>query len=91
MPSNTTPTASITKDKTRPEAALVLLHIGFSDEKRSISVFIYDYGRGFDVEETLTKKDPLGAYGLMLCANAAKSMADPFISNHKSAWEPGST
>lgn len=51
--------------KKHGEASLVRLHMGFSDGKRSISVFIDDDGRGFDVEETLSRKDPLGGYGLV--------------------------
>jgi signal transduction histidine kinase len=46
------------------EARSVRLHMEFSDGKRSISLFIEDDGRGFDVRETLSKTDPLSGYGL---------------------------
>ena len=46
------------------EAELVRLQMGFSDGNRSISLVIEDDGRGFDVEEILSEKDPLSGYGL---------------------------
>jgi PAS domain S-box-containing protein len=46
-------------------AAMIRLHLGFTDGKRSVSLSIDDDGRGFDVEETLSKKDPLVGYGLI--------------------------
>jgi PAS domain S-box-containing protein len=46
------------------EASSVRLQMGFSDGNRSISLLIEDDGRGFDVEEILSEKDPLSGYGL---------------------------
>lgn len=46
------------------EASAVRLQMGFSDGNRSISLLIEDDGRGFDVEEILSEKDPLSGYGL---------------------------
>jgi signal transduction histidine kinase len=46
------------------EANSVRLQMGFSDGNRSISLFIEDDGRGFDVNEILSEKDPLSGYGL---------------------------
>ena len=46
------------------EASSVRLQIAFSDGRRSISLFIEDNGRGFNVEEVLSEKDPLSGYGL---------------------------
>jgi signal transduction histidine kinase len=46
------------------EARSVRLQMGFSDGNRSISLLIEDDGRGFDVEEILSEKDPLSGYGL---------------------------
>ena len=46
------------------EARTVCLRMAFVDGKKSISLLIEDDGRGFDVEETLSKKDPLSGYGL---------------------------
>jgi len=46
------------------EANSVRLQMGFSDGKRSISLLIEDNGRGFDVKEVLSEKDPLSGYGL---------------------------
>jgi PAS domain S-box-containing protein len=46
------------------EASSVQLQMGFSDGNRSISLLIEDDGRGFDVEEVLSEKDPLSGYGL---------------------------
>jgi PAS domain S-box-containing protein len=46
------------------EARSVNLRMEFADDKRAISLFIEDDGRGFDVEEVLSKKDPLSGYGL---------------------------
>jgi len=56
---------SLNNAEKHSEAALIRLHMGFSDGKRSISVLIDDDGRGFDVEKTLSKKDPLVGYGLI--------------------------
>lgn len=46
------------------EAQSVRLRMTFTDGKRSIRLFIEDDGRGFDVEEVLSSKDPLSGYGL---------------------------
>ena len=46
------------------EANSVHLQMGFSDGKRSISLLIEDDGRGFNVKEILSEKDPLSGYGL---------------------------
>ncbi|MGD8702131.1 MAG: histidine kinase [Desulfosarcina sp.] len=46
------------------EASSVRLQMEFSDGNRSISLLIEDDGRGFDVEEILSEKDPLSGYGL---------------------------
>lgn len=46
------------------EASSVRLHLGFCDGRRSISLFIKDAGRGFDVKAMLSGKDPLIGYGL---------------------------
>ena len=46
------------------EANSVRLQIGFCDGNRSISLFIEDDGRGFDVKDVLSEKDPLSGYGL---------------------------
>jgi signal transduction histidine kinase len=46
------------------ESSSVRLHIRFTDGKRAISLFIEDDGRGFDVTDVLSKKDPLSGYGL---------------------------
>lgn len=47
------------------EANSVRLHMAFTDGNRSISLFIEDDGRGFDVEDVLSQKDPLSGYGLI--------------------------
>jgi PAS domain S-box-containing protein len=46
------------------EASTVHLKICFCDDKHAISVSLQDDGRGFDVNETLSEKDPLSGYGL---------------------------
>jgi signal transduction histidine kinase len=46
------------------EASTVYLTIRFCDDKHAISVSLQDDGRGFDVNETLSEKDPLSGYGL---------------------------
>jgi PAS domain S-box-containing protein len=46
------------------EASSVRLQMGFSDGNRSISLLVEDDGRGFDVEDALSAKDPLSGYGL---------------------------
>jgi signal transduction histidine kinase len=46
------------------EASTVHLKIRFCDDKHAISVSLQDDGRGFDVDETLSEKDPLSGYGL---------------------------
>ena len=54
----------LTNTKKHSEASIVRLHMGLADGKQSISLFIEDNGRGFNVEEALSKKDPLSGYGL---------------------------
>ncbi|BBO66116.1 hypothetical protein DSCA_00460 [Desulfosarcina alkanivorans] len=46
------------------EASSVRLHMKFEDGGHAISLFIEDDGRGFDVAEVLSTKDPLSGYGL---------------------------
>jgi signal transduction histidine kinase len=46
------------------EASTVHLTIRFCDHKHAISVSLQDDGRGFDLNETLSEKDPLSGYGL---------------------------
>ncbi len=46
------------------EADTVRLRINFANAGRSISVLIDDNGRGFDVGEAFSKKDPLSGFGL---------------------------
>ena len=46
------------------EASTIHLTIRFCDDKHAISVSLQDDGRGFDVIETLSEKDPLSGYGL---------------------------
>lgn len=46
------------------DARSVRLHMEFSNRKQSISLFIEDDGKGFDVDEVLARKDPLRGYGL---------------------------
>jgi signal transduction histidine kinase len=55
----------LTNAQKHSEASVVRLHMAFTDNKRSISLFIEDNGRGFNVEETLSLKDPLSGYGLI--------------------------
>jgi len=47
------------------DAGAVRLHMAFSDGKDAISLLIEDDGRGFDVDEVLSEKDPLSGYGLI--------------------------
>ncbi|MFO7714449.1 ATP-binding protein [Desulfosarcina sp.] len=46
------------------DADRVRLQMGFTDGNRSISLLIQDDGRGFDVKEVFSPKDPLSGYGL---------------------------
>jgi len=46
------------------EADHVRLHLRFSEAGEAILLSIEDNGRGFDLEEALTDKDPLSGYGL---------------------------
>ncbi len=46
------------------DATAIHLKLAFTDGGQSISLVIEDDGRGFDVEETLSRKDPLSGYGL---------------------------
>jgi signal transduction histidine kinase len=46
------------------EASTVRLNLYYSNEKRAISVCIHDDGRGFNIDEALSEKDPLSGYGL---------------------------
>ena len=47
------------------EASAIRLKLAFTDGGQSISLIIEDDGRGFNVEETLSRKDPLSGYGLI--------------------------
>ena len=47
------------------DASRVTLHMGFDDGKRAVALFIEDDGRGFNVAEAFSVKDPLGGYGLI--------------------------
>jgi signal transduction histidine kinase len=47
------------------DAGAVRLHMAFSDGKDAISLLIEDDGRGFNVDEVLSQKDPLSGYGLI--------------------------
>ncbi len=46
------------------EAHHIRLQMGYADGGQSISLRIEDDGRGFDVNEVLSEKDPLSGYGL---------------------------
>jgi signal transduction histidine kinase len=46
-------------------AKSVLLHLGFSSDRKTIRVDIEDDGNGFDVSEVLSEKDPMSGYGLV--------------------------
>jgi signal transduction histidine kinase len=50
--------------KKHSEAHSVRLRMKFTDGRKSISLYIEDDGRGFDVKEVLSEKDPLSGYGL---------------------------
>jgi signal transduction histidine kinase len=54
----------LTNAEKHSEANSVRLDMAFSDEKHSISLTIEDDGRGFNVEEAFSEKDPLSGYGL---------------------------
>jgi PAS domain S-box-containing protein len=55
---------SLSNTQKHSEAKSVRLLIGFADGGRSISLSIEDDGRGFDVDEVFSQKDPLSGYGL---------------------------
>jgi len=55
---------SLSNTQKHSEAQSVRLLIGFADGGRSISLIIEDDGRGFDVDEVFSQKDPLSGYGL---------------------------
>ena len=46
------------------DATSVRLHLSPADGSRTLVLVIEDDGRGFDVRETLSEKDPLSGYGL---------------------------
>jgi signal transduction histidine kinase len=46
------------------DATSVRLHLGTADGRRTVALAIEDDGRGFDVLEVLSEKDPLSGYGL---------------------------
>lgn len=54
----------LTNAQKHSEADVVRLHMAFTENKQSISLSIEDNGRGFNVEETFSSKDPLSGYGL---------------------------
>lgn len=56
---------SLTNIQKHSEAKSVLLQMAFTDGKRSISTLIEDDGRGFDVNDVFSDKDPLSGYGLI--------------------------
>lgn len=56
---------SLNNAEKHSEATVVRMHMGYADGKHSIALFIDDNGRGFDVEEALSKKDPFSGYGLI--------------------------
>lgn len=51
--------------KKHGEAASIRLQLGFTDGNRSISLFIQDDGRGFDVEKICAHDNALSGYGLI--------------------------
>ena len=55
----------LTNAEKHSEAESVRLHIGSTDGGRTIYLVIEDDGRGFDVKEVLSEKDPLSGYGLI--------------------------
>jgi len=55
----------LTNTQKHSEAKSVRLQMGFSDGKRFISTLIEDDGRGFNVNEVFTDKDPLSGHGLI--------------------------
>jgi PAS domain S-box-containing protein len=46
------------------EADHIRLQMGYTDGRHAISLRIEDDGRGFDVDDVLSRKDPLSGYGL---------------------------
>jgi signal transduction histidine kinase len=56
---------SLSNAEKHSEAHHVRLHMGSCDGGRSIALLIKDDGRGFDVTEVLSGKDPLSGYGLI--------------------------
>jgi signal transduction histidine kinase len=56
---------SLTNAQKHSEAKSVLLQMAFTDGKRSISTLIEDDGRGFNVNDVFSDKDPLSGYGLI--------------------------
>lgn len=55
----------LTNVEKHSEATSVRLALRFSEGKRAVCLFIEDDGRGFDVQEALSGKDPLSGYGLI--------------------------
>lgn len=54
----------LTNAQKHSEASVVRMHMEFAGDKQSISLSIVDNGRGFNVDEALSQKDPLSGYGL---------------------------
>ena len=54
----------LTNAQKHSEASVVRLHMAFTENRQSITLLIEDNGRGFNVEEALSQKDPLSGYGL---------------------------
>jgi PAS domain S-box-containing protein len=66
------------------EAKSVRLQIGFIDGGGSISLIIEDDGRGFDVDEVLSEKDPLSGYGLTAMRERCEIFGGSFhIESHR--------
>ncbi|MGD9307884.1 MAG: histidine kinase [Desulfosarcina sp.] len=61
------------------EANSIRLQIKFINEKKAIALFIEDDGQGFDVEEVLSQKDPLGGYGLIAMRERCEIFGGSFI------------
>lgn len=55
----------LTNAEKHSQAASVHLAMGFAEQNQVISLRIEDDGRGFDVQEALSRKDPLSGYGLI--------------------------
>jgi PAS domain S-box-containing protein len=73
----------LTNAQKHSEAKSVRLQIGFSDGKRSISTLIEDDGRGFDINDVFSDKDPLSGYGLIAMRERCEILGGSFhIASH---------